>query len=81
MSTCHPHNLNQPIPTRRPFGIRVGLKPGDPFAKLVANDWHREHWFATERERDEALEEMSGRYLFFRPGDQPSLTFERISRE
>lgn len=81
MGTCHEHNLHRPQPARRPFGIRVTLKPGDPFARLVGADWSRLHWYATERERDEALAEMSSRYLFFRPGDEPSLDFERITRE
>jgi hypothetical protein len=78
---CHAHNLARPVPASRPFGVRVRLRPGDPFARLVGADWYREHWFATERERDEALAEMSRRYPFFRIGDEPSLVFERVERQ
>ena len=81
MQICHPHNLRQPVPAERLFGIRVSLRRDDPFAKLVGSDWQREHWFATERERDEAMTEMSGRYLFFRVGDEPTLVFERLERQ
>ena len=35
MSTCHDHNLSQPLPEQRPFGIRVRLRRGDPFRKLL----------------------------------------------
>ena len=80
MTLCHPHNLRRPLPASKPFGIRVSLPPGDPFAQLVGADWEKTHWFATERERDEALEEMSRRYPFFRIGDEPALVFERIGK-
>jgi hypothetical protein len=77
-SICHPHNLNRTQAAEKPYGIRVRLKPTDPFRNLVGADWSREHWFATERERDIELEKMSQRYPYFRPGDQPSLEFEKI---
>ena len=54
------------------------LRSTDPFKNLVGGDWNKEHWFATRDERDRALKEMSGRYVYFRPGDQPSLEFEKI---
>jgi len=75
---CHAHNLSRPVAVARPFGVRVSLRPGDPFAKLVGSDWHEEHWYATERERDEALTQMSGHHAFSRIGDEPTLVFERI---
>lgn len=78
---CHPHNLLRPVAVHRPFGVRVSLRPGDPFARLVGADWHKEHWYATEREREEALVEMSCRYPFFRIGDEPALVFERVERD
>jgi hypothetical protein len=78
MATCHDHNLREPLPAQRPFGIRVRLRRGDPFRNLVGDDWTREHWFASRGERDATLREMSGRYLYFRPGDQPTLDFETI---
>lgn len=80
MSISNEHNLNRPMPADRPFGVRVGLKAGDPFAKLVGDDWQTLHWFATERERDDAMTEMSRRYPTFRIGDEPALRFEKIER-
>lgn len=80
MSIYHPHNLSTPLPADKPYGIRVTLKPSDPFRVLVGADWSREHWFASVRERDAELERMSQRYPYFRPGDRPSLDFEKIDR-
>ncbi|MCU0975459.1 MAG: hypothetical protein MUC71_04010 [Steroidobacteraceae bacterium] len=77
-SICHEHNLRQPPPATRPFGVRVSLRRGDPFAKLVGEDWHKLHWYSTEAERDAALAEMSRRYPFFRVGDEPALVFEKV---
>ena len=78
MATCHDHNLRQPLPTLRPYGIRVRLRAGDPLRNLIGTDWSKEHWFATRTERDARLAEMSGRYVYFRPGDRPSLDFESV---
>jgi hypothetical protein len=81
MATCHQHNLRRPLPEDRPYGIRVRLRSSDPFRNLLGGDWgdwEKEHWFATRRERDGALEGMSGRYVYFRPGDQPTLDFETV---
>jgi hypothetical protein len=78
MSTCHEHNLREPLPEARPYGIRVRLRKGDPFRNLLGDDWEKQHWFASSTERDDALAQMSGRYLYFRPGDAPALDFERV---
>jgi hypothetical protein len=78
MNTCQEHNLRQPLPETRPYGIRVRLRRSDPFRSLIGDDWSREHWYATRDERDRALEQMSGRYLYFRPGDAPTLDYERV---
>lgn len=80
MSICHEHNLAAPPHTSGRFGIRVKLNSTDPFRNLVGGDWTKEHWFETAEERDQALTEMSGRYVYFRPGDKPALTFEKISK-
>ncbi len=80
MNISNEHNLNHPMPADRPYGVRIGLKAGDPFAKLVGDDWQKLHWFATERERDDALADMSSRYPTFRIGDEPALRFEKIER-
>jgi hypothetical protein len=58
----------------------VRLRSTDPFKNLVGSSWSKEHWFGTREERDQALEEMSGRYVYFRPGDQPALEFEKVER-
>jgi hypothetical protein len=78
MSTCHEHNLREPFPEARPYGIRVRLRRGDPFRNLLGDDWEKQHWYATRSERDRALAQMSGRYVYFRPGDQPALDFEPL---
>jgi hypothetical protein len=78
MPTCHAHNLRQPLPGQRPWGIRVRVRGSDPFTKLVGAEWTREHWYASQAERETALAEMSGRYVYFRPGDAPALDYERI---
>jgi hypothetical protein len=80
MPICHEHNLARPVPPQQPFGIRVRLRSTDPFKNLIGDEWTKEHWFATRDERDRALKEMSGRYVYFRPGDQPSLEFEKIEK-
>ncbi len=79
MGIAAPHNLRAPdrkLP--RPFGVRVSLLSGDPFRKLVGPDWSRTHWFATAKERDTAMAEMSRKHEYSRPGDRPALVFEKV---
>jgi hypothetical protein len=78
MAIANPHNLRQPLLESRPFGLRVRARRSDPFRHLVGEDWQKEHWYATRAERDAALAVMSGRYLYFRPGDAPTLDFEKL---
>jgi hypothetical protein len=80
MPICHEHNLATPAPRNCPFGLRVKLRSTDPFKNLVGQGWTREHWFETRAERDEALHQMSGRYLYFRPGDRPALEYEKVDK-
>jgi len=80
MPIYHEHNLDHPLPRHCGFGIRVKLRSTDPFKNLIGADWTREHWFATRDERDRQLKEMSSRYLYFRPGDQPTLEFEKLEK-
>jgi hypothetical protein len=75
MPIAHEHNLDHQPPAQSPFGIRVKLRSNDPFKNLVGQSWTKEHWFATREGRDQALQEMSGRYVYFRPGDKPSLDY------
>jgi hypothetical protein len=79
MAIAHEHNLNVPPPAVRPFGIRVRLRASDPFTQLVGSGWEKFHWFATERERDEAFADMSGRHLYSRRGDEPAVVYEKVS--
>jgi hypothetical protein len=76
---CQPHNLRRPASQRpKPYGLRVSLRPGDPFRKIMGAEWHRVHWFATSAERDATLAEMSRKHEYSRAGDKPALMFEKI---
>ncbi len=72
------HNLRAPPIDVRPFGLRLSLRPGDPFRKLLGQDWNRTHWYATAADRDQALAEMSRRHDYSRSGDLPALRFEKV---
>ncbi len=73
------HNLNRSLPVLpRPYGVRVRLKAGDPFAKLLGGDWQRTHWFFTAAERDMVLADMARKHEYSRIGDQPALVFEKV---
>jgi hypothetical protein len=72
------HNLVLPLPESRPFGIRVSLRARDPFTRLVGANWQKLHWFATERQRDQALADMSARHLYSRRGDEPAVVYEKV---
>ncbi len=78
MAISHEHNLRFSLPSDRRFGLRLRARRTDPFRNLVGDDWQKEHWFATREERDAALVQMGGRYLYFRQGDAPTLDFEKI---
>ena len=79
MAISNEHNLNAPMPASKPYGVRVRLRARDPFTRLVGADWHKTHWFATERERDAAFADMSGRHLYSRSGDEPSVIYEKVA--
>jgi hypothetical protein len=80
MKICHDHNLAQPLPETKTFGIRVSLAPGDSFGHLIDASWERLHWFASVEERDRVLADMRGEHLYSRRGDQPTTRFESIER-
>lgn len=80
MDICHAHNLIAPLDVTKPYGIRVSIRPGDTFARLLGSDWHREHWYATRKERDDALADMASEHLYSRHGDKPTLKLEAIER-
>ena len=81
MGTANAQNLNRTLPVLpRPYGIRVRLRPGDPFAKLLGADWQKTHWFFTTVERDCVMEDMSRKHEYSRIGDQPALVFEKVEK-
>ena len=81
MNIANEQNLNGgPTPSVRPFGIRVKLPAGDPFRRLLGDDWQKLHWYPSARERDAALLDMGRRHEFSRIGDEPALLFEKIER-
>jgi hypothetical protein len=83
MEYAHRHNLvdKDRAGQDRPWGIRVTLPPSDPFNNLVDAGWEKTHWYATERERDEALEHMRTRHGYYRIGDEVSLIFEKVGKQ
>jgi hypothetical protein len=80
MEICHAHNLISPAADAKPFGIRVTLKSGDSFARLVDSGWEQFHWFATEDERDRVLRDMQSEHVYSRRGDRPTLRFEPVDK-
>ena len=70
MGIANQQNMIRSIPVLpQPYGIRVRLRPGDPFAKLVGGDWQKTHWFFTAAERDRVLDDMSRKHEYSRIGD------------
>jgi hypothetical protein len=80
MDICHAHNLNKPLDVAKPFGIRVTLKPGDTFTRLLGPGWQQHHWYRTRLERDRALADMASEHLYSRAGDRPSVVFEAVEQ-
>ncbi len=79
MGISNPHNLQRETTIEpHPFGVRVGLRTGDPFARLCGPDWQRTHWYSTAAERDAALAEMSRKHEYSRPGDRPALIYTKV---
>lgn len=79
MGISNAHNLAREVPQLpRPFGVRVRLRAGDPFKKLLGADWQKTHWYFTAAERDRALEDMARKHEYSRVGDQPALIFEKV---
>jgi hypothetical protein len=79
MGIANAQNLVRGVPVLpRPYGIRVSLRPGDPFAKLLGSDWQKTHWYFTAAERDQKLEEMARKHEYSRIGDQPAVVFEKV---
>jgi hypothetical protein len=78
-NVCQPHNLRKSVGTGpKPYGVRVSLKAGDPFRRIMGAEWHRIHWYATARERDSVLVDMARKHEYSRNGDKPALVFEKV---
>ena len=81
MQLSNPHNLARPITDEpKPYGVRVSLRAGDPFRKLLGADWHRFHWYATALERDDAIAQMSRKHEYSRPGDAPAIELKKVEK-
>lgn len=81
MDICHSHNLSKPLDVPKPFGIRVGIRSSDTFARLLGTGWQRHHWYATREERDSALADMASEHLYSRNGDKPTLTYAAVEQQ
>ena len=81
MAIVHPHNLRNPdAAIQRPYGVRITLKPGDPFRKLLGADWNKTHWYGSALERDAALAEMARRHEYSRSSDKPALKLDKVEK-
>ena len=80
MAIAHPHNLNETPPVSRPYGIKASLRGRDPFVRVGGAGWQKFHWYASERERDAAFDDMAGRHLYSRRGDEPSVVYEKVAQ-
>ena len=80
MDICHEHNTIGRLAVEKPFGIRVSIAATDSFARIIGENWTREHWYASEYERDRALDDMASQHVYSRDGDRPTLRYEPIER-
>lgn len=81
MDICHEHNRRAgtgQVP--RPFGLRLSLPEGDPMRKLLGDDWQQFQWFESEKARKQKIEELTGRFAYYRKGDRPTFVIERVDR-
>ena len=77
-SLSNAHNMRATPVDVKPYGIRISLRSGDPFRKLLGQDWNRTHWFPSSAERDAVLADMSREHDYSRSGDAPALRFEKV---
>ena len=82
MTYCHRHNLVQKdkAEAERKFGIRVTLPAEDTFSRVLGEQWENLHWYRSERERDQAFEQMATRHGYYRQTDSPTQVLEKIVR-
>lgn len=77
----HQHNL----PADRPasefrFGLRMRLPAGDTFAAILGESWEKTRWFQTEADREKAMRELRRQHPYYRSGDRPTLSLEKINK-
>lgn len=67
---------------KKRYGIRVEMPANDPLsaAHLLGKEWASERWFATESERDRAMQGMQQQPPWYRKGDSPSVNVSKIER-
>ena len=82
MDYCHQHNLVDPSTANaeRRYGIRVTLPANDTMRKVLGDDYERLHWYSSERERDDAFDNMAIRHGYYRDTDSPTQVLEKIIR-
>lgn len=60
------------------YGIRMVLADNDPLSAVLGDEWQTERWYATESERDRALEDMRQQHRYSRRGDRPTLRYSKV---
>lgn len=79
---CHEHNRSRPLPDGpKDWGVRLSLPENDPMQRILGDDWHEYHWFASEAAREDKIDQLSRQFTYYRKGDQPSFVIERVNRE
>ncbi len=82
MEICHRHNRRAGLrQAAKPFGIRLTLPEGDPMRQVLGDDWHQYQWFEDEKAREKRIEELTGRFVYYRKGDRPTFVIERVERD
>jgi len=83
VAISNPHNVNEPAAATADgsYGVRISLPEGDPFTRLLDENWATTHWFATAEDRDAALQDMQRKHEYSRPHDKPTLIFAAVSRD
>lgn len=77
----HQHNLpaGKPASEAR-FGLRMRLPAGDAFTAILGESWEKTRWFHSEADREIAMRELRRQHPYYRLGDRPTLSMEKINR-
>lgn len=64
------------------YGIRITLPEGNTMrmAHLLGTDWESFRWFNSERERDEAYQEMVHQPSYYRKGDAIQHVLNKVEK-